>query len=196
MIQITEDRVSNRPPMKQLLTIIAVVSLLLAMIFTIDQVRNYKVTEKEPTAHAQNLPEMSHIITIAPTAVVAPPEPTPVPEPVVAPGSTPAPVVEPVYVAPAYSGSHADWMAQAGIAESDYAYVDYIVSHESGWRVTVTNSIGAHGLCQALPGNKMASAGDDWYDNPITQLRWCNQYAQRYGGWYGSSLEWQRKLWW
>lgn len=75
-------------------------------------------------------------------------------------------------------------MAAAGIASGDYAYANFIVSHESGWRPTAANPSGAYGLCQALPGSKMVSAGADWATNPITQLRWCSGYAAtRYGGW-------------
>jgi uncharacterized protein YabE (DUF348 family) len=81
-------------------------------------------------------------------------------------------------------------MAAAGIARSDYMYVDYIVSHESGWNYTAHNSSGTWGLCQALPGSKMASAGADWQTNPVTQLKWCSGYASRYGGWAGAYNHW------
>jgi hypothetical protein len=49
---------------------------------------------------------------------------------------------------------------------------------------TVANpSSGAYGLPQALPGSKMASAGSDWATNPVTQLRWQQQYVDStYGG--------------
>lgn len=83
-------------------------------------------------------------------------------------------------------------MALAGInVEADYPYVDYIVKRESGWRPLARNPSGATGLCQALPGSKMASAGPDWETNPVTQLRWCNGYAQaRYGGWAAAYNYW------
>ena len=87
-------------------------------------------------------------------------------------------------------GSHTDWMAMAGIAESDYGAVNYIISHESGWRVTAKGMGGAYGLPQALPGSKMASAGADWATNPITQLRWFKQYCNRYGGIQGAYAHW------
>lgn len=96
----------------------------------------------------------------------------------------------------AYSGSHEDWMAAAGIDPSDYQYVDYIVSREGGWNPHAYNPSGAYGVCQSLPGSKMASAGDDWQDNPVTQLKWCNSYAQHYGGWYESYLFWIAHSWW
>src|SRR5262249_48883980 len=45
--------------------------------------------------------------------------------------------------APVYAGSHSDWMRAAGIAESDFGYVDYIISHESGWVATKSNYAGS-----------------------------------------------------
>jgi len=102
------------------------------------------------------------------------------------------------------SGDKTAVMAASGIASSDYGYVDYIVSHESGW--CYTKAQGEHycpaapdnaytsygyGLCQATPGYKMASAGGDWATNPITQLHWCSGYASnRYGGWYAAYSHW------
>lgn len=97
------------------------------------------------------------------------------------------------------SGSHQDWMRAAGIPESEWTYVDYIISHESGWRYWVVNSegSGATGLCQALPGSKMASAGADYLTNPVTQLKWCHGYAiGRYGSWAGAYNYWVANRWW
>ncbi|MDB5161391.1 MAG: hypothetical protein JWO96_771 [Candidatus Saccharibacteria bacterium] len=89
------------------------------------------------------------------------------------------------------NGDHTSMMAAAGISAGDYGYADYIVSHESGWRTTAMNASGAYGLCQALPGSKMASAGGDWGSNPITQLRWCAGYARdRFGGWWAAYNYW------
>lgn len=97
------------------------------------------------------------------------------------------------------AGSHTDWMAAAGIAASDYGYVDYIVGRESGWSPTKYNyaGSGAYGLCQALPASKMATAGGDYMTNPITQLKWCNSYAVgRYGGWANAYNFWITKHYW
>jgi glutaredoxin len=97
-------------------------------------------------------------------------------------------------------------MAAAGISSSDYAYVDYIVSHESGWCPTklqgqagycppyapadVPSYLG-YGLGQATPGSKMASFGSDWQTNPVTQLRWATSYAVgRYGSWGAAYNHW------
>lgn len=87
-------------------------------------------------------------------------------------------------------------MAAAGIRQSDYPYVDYIVSRESGWRVSATNGR-TWGLCQALPGSKMSSAGADWQTNPVTQLKWCSGYATgRYGTWEAAYNFWTANHWW
>jgi cell wall-associated NlpC family hydrolase len=58
-----------------------------------------------------------------------------------------------------------------------------VINAESGWRVTATNpQSGAYGIPQALPPDKMASAGPDWRTNPATQLKWMLGYIkQSYG---------------
>ena len=97
-------------------------------------------------------------------------------------------------------------MAAAGIAPGDYAYVDYIVSHESGWCPTkVQGQVGycppyapdsvpsylGYGLGQATPGTKMASFGSDWKTSATTQLRWATSYAEgRYGSWGAAYNYW------
>ena len=106
----------------------------------------------------------------------------------------------PASSAPAFnpSGSKADWMRAAGISDSDFGYVDYIISHESGWNYHAVNrSSGAYGLPQSLPAGKLASAGADWRDNPVTQLRWANNYAVgRYGSWEAAYYFWTVNHWW
>jgi hypothetical protein len=56
-------------------------------------------------------------------------------------------------------------------------------NRESHWNVNSHNvSSGAHGIPQALPGSKMASAGADWETNPRTQITWGLGYIEgRYG---------------
>jgi hypothetical protein len=93
----------------------------------------------------------------------------------------------------AIAGSHADWMRSAGISESDFGYVDYIIDHESGWGVTKSNygGSGAYGLGQALPASKMAKFGSDYLSDPVTQLRWANAYAVGcYGSWANAYNHW------
>lgn len=93
-------------------------------------------------------------------------------------------------------------MTAAGIASSDFPYVNYIVSRESGWNAAAlgpqSKTLGRPtGLCQALPGSKMASAGPDWASNPVTQLKWCNGYAKsRYGSWSAAYNYWVANKHW
>lgn len=91
-----------------------------------------------------------------------------------------------------------EWMRAAGIDEADFQYVNFIVQKESGFNHLAINlSSGAQGLCQSLPGTKMAIAGADWETNPITQLRWCDMYAkQRYQGWANAYQFWIANSWW
>lgn len=97
---------------------------------------------------------------------------------------------------PPYSGggAPAEWMAAAGIAQSDWQYVDYIVSRESGWNPNATNSSsGACGLVQALPCSKVPGNGY----NPVDNLRWATGYATgRYGSWAGAYNFWVNNHWW
>lgn len=103
---------------------------------------------------------------------------------------TKQPVTQIVVVGTNLSGIKGD-MALAGIGPGDYKYADYIISHESGWRPNASGIGGAYGLCQALPGSKMSSAGADWATNPVTQLKWCNGYAVgRYGSWSAAYNHW------
>lgn len=97
-------------------------------------------------------------------------------------------------------------MAEAGISSSDFAYVNYIVSHESGWCPTkLQGQVGycpgyaptsipsylGYGLGQATPGSKMAAFGSDWQTNPVTQLEWATSYADaRYGSWGAAYNHW------
>lgn len=113
---------------------------------------------------------------------------------IVARGTKPATLSSSIVV----SDDKASLMAAAGISETDYPYVDFIISHESGWRPgAVNSSSGAYGLCQSLPASKMASAGADYLTNPVTQLRWCSGYASgRYGSWQGAYNAWLAQGWW
>jgi len=74
-------------------------------------------------------------------------------------------------------------LAEFGFGQDQFACLDAIWSQESGWRVDADNPYSsAYGIPQALPGSKMASAGDDWETNAATQIRWGLGYiADRYG---------------
>ena len=72
---------------------------------------------------------------------------------------------------------------QSGWGEGEYRCLVALWQRESGWNHRAENpSSGAYGIPQSLPGNKMASAGDDWASNPETQIRWGIGYiSARYG---------------
>jgi len=73
--------------------------------------------------------------------------------------------------------------ALARLESVQFNCLDRLFTRESGWRVHARNkSSGAYGIPQALPGRKMAWAGDDWRDNATTQVRWGIHYVNvRYG---------------
>ena len=63
-----------------------------------------------------------------------------------------------------------------------FSCLNNIWTRESGWRFNAENASGAYGIPQALPGDKMATAGADWMTNPATQIKWGLGYIQsRYG---------------
>ena len=70
-----------------------------------------------------------------------------------------------------------------GWTGSDFDCLVNLWNRESHWNVNSHNAeSGAHGIPQALPGNKMASAGPDWRTNPRTQIIWGLGYIKnRYG---------------
>jgi hypothetical protein len=63
--------------------------------------------------------------------------------------------------------------------------LDKLWTEESAgtWSPTVTDPLsGAYGIPQALPADKMASAGSDWQTSAATQIRWGFGYISgRYG---------------
>ncbi len=76
-----------------------------------------------------------------------------------------------------------DMVLARGWGDDQFACLVSLWNRESGWRVDAYNaSSGAYGIPQALPGNKMASAGADWETNPATQISWGLGYIEgRYG---------------
>ncbi|WP_329571406.1 LysM peptidoglycan-binding domain-containing protein [Kitasatospora sp. NBC_01266] len=113
----------------------------------------------------------------APAATQAPAPAAPAAAPVAAAPVAAAPVAAPVATVDVNSPSSLQALAASIVPADQLASFDQIITHESGWDVTATNpSSGAYGLPQALPGNKMASAGSDWATNPATQIKWALQY--------------------
>lgn len=88
-------------------------------------------------------------------------------------------------------------VAEKGLTQAEIDGWSMIINNESGWNHTIANpTSGAYGLPQALPGNKMASHGDDWATNPYTQLSWMYDYmVNRYGSIQGAVNFWNANRW-
>src|SRR5439155_483748 len=69
------------------------------------------------------------------------------------------------------------------IGAAQCSCLDALWQHESDWDPSAENpTSGAYGIAQALPATRMASIGEDWMSNPITQVSWGLEYiAGRYG---------------
>jgi hypothetical protein len=99
-----------------------------------------------------------------------------------------------------FTGSRAIGCAivvEKGLGMEQFACLNKLFAKESGWNPKAKNrSSGAFGIPQALPGNKMASAGADWATNPATQIRWGLSYiAGRYKTPCGAWAHSQSKGW-
>jgi hypothetical protein len=77
----------------------------------------------------------------------------------------------------------ANLVAARGWDSTEFNCLDQLWERESGWNVHADNpSSGAYGIPQALPGDKMATAGSDWQDSAYTQIQWGLGYiAASYG---------------
>jgi hypothetical protein len=74
-------------------------------------------------------------------------------------------------------------LAAQGMGSDQFNCLVALWNRESGWNVHASNpGSGAYGIPQALPGNKMATAGPDWQDSYVTQVDWGLGYVMgRYG---------------
>jgi hypothetical protein len=92
-------------------------------------------------------------------------------------------------LAKSYSPGSLQALAQSIIGDpAQFQCFSNIVTRESGWDYTASNGSGAYGLVQAMPGDKMASAGADWRTNPATQIKWGlgymnSEYHSPCGAW-------------
>jgi hypothetical protein len=66
---------------------------------------------------------------------------------------------------------------------SQISCLDKLWTSESHWNFQARNPrSGAHGIAQAMPGNKMEIIAMDWRTNPVTQIKWGLNYVKvRYG---------------
>jgi uncharacterized protein YabE (DUF348 family) len=95
------------------------------------------------------------------------------------------------------TGDKVEWMRAAGISESEFAAVDFIIGRESGWRPAAMNAGGCGGLGQACPVTKLARVCPNWQTDPVCQLNFFGGYAKgRYGSWTGAYNFWLSNRWW
>jgi len=86
--------------------------------------------------------------------------------------------------------------AARGWGDDQFSCLVQMWNRESGWRVHAANPSGAYGIPQALPGDKMSSAGPDWQNNATTQITWGLGYiGGRYGTPCGAWSWWQAHNW-
>ena len=146
--------------------------------------RGHDAAAAEPAHGAVGAPDAQTLdIVLAATAPAArggfSAEPAPAPEPVLAAAAPPAAVPDPGTA----QAIAADMVAAMGWDGGEFDCLVALWNRESGWSVTAGNPVsGAYGIPQALPGEKMASAGADWETNPATQIAWGLSYISgRYG---------------
>lgn len=91
-----------------------------------------------------------------------------------------------VYILNTYGWGDDQWLA-----------LEQLWTRESGWNhLAVNPTSGATGIPQALPGDKMATAGSDWKTNPQTQIRWGASYIKgRYKDPLGAWAHFKAKNW-
>lgn len=109
----------------------------------------------------------------------------PKPVPVVVPESASSSWAPP-FVSPDPGSAQAiayDMVRARGWGDDQFSCLVALWNRESGWRVNAYNEgSGAYGIPQALPGSKMASAGEDWATSAATQITWGLGYISgRYG---------------
>ena len=132
--------------------------------------------------------------------IETPINPQPIEQPVIEPvvQSVTAIQPEPVLTPPPYipSGNQQQWLLESGIPQEYWRAVDYIVSHESGWRPCAyypsgndcsASPVNACGLVQQNPCGKIPG---DWRD-PVVALKWQYQYViNKYGGYPQAMQYW------
>lgn len=187
--RVEERPILNTPNIMKSFTLLVILVAIVALMG-----KPQPLVDEEPITH---LPQVTQKVeAVAPVETVAP-----------------APVVVPEQ--PKIPTTPEEQMQAVGIPEDQWYAVKEILKRESGWchlkwetqygacptengqLFAEDNASRGYGLCQSTPANKMATAGEDWRTNPVTQLKWCNSYAiNRYGNWHNAYQSWLAKRWW
>lgn len=151
------------------------------------QFRKSPANTRTAQVQKQSIPQAAQQAT-SPVTIAAeettptPPTPMPAPAPVAPP---PAPIYgeDPNNPGVFVVFDKEIVMNQAGVPADQQTDANTLISKRLNWRYKVAGSPDAN-LCGIAPIVKMATAGTDYLTNPVTQLNWCNQYAQgHYGSW-------------
>lgn len=90
-----------------------------------------------------------------------------------APVPTPTQTRQAPVAAPQQASGSVQGYAESLVGPAQFACLEPLWERESGWNASAENpGSGAYGIPQALPGDKMASAGADWQTDAETQVRW------------------------
>src|SRR5260221_5189568 len=123
-----------------------------------------------PDQYALSLAEQT---TIPATTTTVPPSPQPRPKP--------KPVSYPAPAAPPLDEQKVAWLQAAGIAESDYNYVDEVFTPESHWNPSDVSPKGCIGLGQNCPASDgsywLEDACPNWQEDPVCQIQRFDGYA-------------------
>jgi len=93
-------------------------------------------------------------------------------------------------------GDKTDVLLAAGVSADQAPYADFVIAHESGWRLGARNASGCLGLGQACPGSKLINACPNYGTDAICQIQFFSGYANKYGGWRGAYNFWIVNHWW
>ncbi|HLR94020.1 MAG TPA: hypothetical protein VK053_05820 [Jiangellaceae bacterium] len=88
-------------------------------------------------------------------------------------------------------------LSDYGWGDSEFECLETLWENESGWDHEAENpSSGAYGIPQALPASKMDSEGDDYRENPVTQISWGLGYIEdRYDSPCSALGFWEENNW-
>lgn len=93
-------------------------------------------------------------------------------------------------------GSKTEWLRASGIPESEWGYVDFIITKESTWNPNARNGQ-YYGLYQTNTDN-LARYGCSGalLSDPVCQLQAADKYKSRYGSWADAYNSWRAQGWW
>lgn len=139
------------------------------------QTKQSQQSSKQTESQENKQPNPSTMSTVTTAPAPAPNPPAP------APASNPDSLV---HATPEQAKLFAQGAAaQMGWTGKEWEDLVWLWNRESGWRWNAENpSSHAYGIPQALPANKMSSAGANWHEDAAVQISWGLSYIKnKYG---------------